>query len=276
MKKHFLKAVKNKDVKEKIGFDVVGNIAIVEIPEELRKQEKEIAKNIAETQPHIKTVCKKNSERLGEYRLWKLKVIFGPKKTETIHSEYGCKYKVDVAKVYFSPREGTERQRIANQVKKGEHVMVMFSGVAPFAIAIAKKHPDANVYAVEINSHGHRYAKENVKLNHVTALVTPILGDVRKKCVPYFGKCDRVIMPLPKDAHLFLNVAIKCLKPEGGIIHFYHWAPEDNPFEDAIDLLKDAVLAEDDRKIKILNKHKVLPYGPRMYKICIDAYIKSN
>lgn len=253
------------------SFDTVGDIAIIDIPNELKKKEKDVAKAIISIQPHIKAVCKKTSDREGEFRLKKLKLIIG-NKTETTHNEYGCKYKIDVKKVYFSPRESTERQRITSQVKSDEKIMVMFSGAGPYAIAIAKQHPDTNIYAIEKNPDGHKYAEENVKLNRVRAVVTPIKGDVKKECTPYYGECDRVIMPLPKDAHKFLDVAIKCLKPKGGIIHFYHYASEDKLFDESVRLLKVAAKSQK-RKIKILKTQKVLPYGPRMFKICIDAKI---
>ncbi|MBU0899000.1 MAG: class I SAM-dependent methyltransferase family protein [Nanoarchaeota archaeon] len=253
------------------SFDIVGDIAIIEIPDELEKKEKDIAKAIVSMHPNIKTVCKKTSDRSGEFRLKEMKLILG-NNSETIHTEHGCKYKIDVKKVYFSPRESTERQRISSQVKDGEKIMIMFSGVCPYAIAIAKQHPDINIYAVEKNPDGHKYAEENVKLNRVRAVVTPILGDVKKECPPYFDECDRVAMPLPKSAYEFLDIAIKCLKDKGGIIHFYHRAPEDNLFDEAVNLLKNAAKKEK-RKIKILNKQRVLPYGPRMYKVCIDAKV---
>ncbi|MFH1445037.1 MAG: class I SAM-dependent methyltransferase family protein, partial [Nanoarchaeota archaeon] len=142
----------------KISFDTVGDIAIIEIPDELKKKEKYIANSIVSLHPHIKTVCKKTSGREGEFRTRSMKKILG-KSTETIHKEHGCKYKMDVTKVYFSPREATERQRISSQVDSGEKILVMFSGVGPYAIAIAKNHPDANIYAIEKNPAGHKYAK---------------------------------------------------------------------------------------------------------------------
>ncbi len=251
------------------SFDIIGDIAILEIPKELEKKEKEIAEVVVKIHPRIKTVCKKSGERFGEFRLRKMKILFG-KETETIHKEYGCKFKLDVTKVYFSPRESTERQRIAEQIKPKEKILVMFAGIGPYAIIIAKKQPKAKVYAIEINPDAYNYMVENIKLNKVEYQVIPILGDVNKECPKYFNFFDRIVMPLPKGAYEFLSLAIKCLKSKG-IIHFYYWGGED-AFQKAEELIKNEC-KKLGKKYKILNKRKVLPYGPRTYKICIDFQV---
>ncbi len=120
------------------SFDVIGDIAIIEVPAGMNA--KKVAKEILESNNGIKVVCKKASERKGEYRTRDLEVIAGEKRTTTTHTEHGCKFMMDVAKAYFSPRELSERQRIANLVKDGESVLVMFSGVRALPVIIAKKH----------------------------------------------------------------------------------------------------------------------------------------
>jgi tRNA (guanine37-N1)-methyltransferase len=216
----------------------------------------------------------KASKRKGIYRIRKYRFIAGERKFETIHKEYGCVFKLDPTKVYFSPRELTERQRIASQVKENEVVMVMFAGVAPYAIQIAKKQPKVKeVIAIEINPIAVKYAKENVVLNKVEDKVRVIEGDVREKCKDFYGKCDRVVMPLPKGAEDFLDIAVKCLKNKG-YIHFYNWGSEPNIFENAEKIIKDE-LSKMNVKYKIINKRKVLPYAPRKLKVCIDIFVKK-
>jgi len=250
------------------GFDIVGDIAIIEIPRELESKKLVIAKALAKTQPHIRAVARKLSEREGKFRLRELELLVG-KGTETVHKECGCSYKLDVAKAYFSPREATERQRISGQVKPRETVMVFFAGVGPFAIIIAKKSKPSKVYAIELNPDAVRYMKENVRINGVQEKVEPILGDVKTLARRYYGKCDRVVMPLPKEGYRFLGEAFSCLKPKGGVIHFYSYAHEDDLYSEAEGIVKKAA-QKSGRKIKILGKRKVLPYGPRVFKICLD------
>ena len=249
------------------SFDTIGHVAIVEIPEDA--DEKTVAEAIMKNKS-IKTVAKKISAREGVFRTRKLEIIAGDKNLETLHKEHGLVYKLDVGKVYFSPREGEERQRIANNVKNNETVLVMFAGIGAYAIAMTKKNPQSKVYAVEINSDAYDYMKTNIRLNRVDALVYPLKGDVRIVCENMDGKFDRVVMPYPAGAHDFLDVAIKCLK-KNGWIHFYTISKEGEE-----DFAKEQ-LANEAKKlgrnaIKITSR-KVLPYAPRMWKRCVEAQI---
>ncbi|MEM7816081.1 MAG: class I SAM-dependent methyltransferase family protein, partial [Candidatus Aenigmatarchaeota archaeon] len=178
------------------GFDIIGDVAVIEIPDELERQKMAIAKAVLMANRNVRTVCRKLGEREGRYRLREMEILLG-KSTETVHREYGCAFKLDVRKVYFSPREGTERQRVAEQVKPKETVMVMFEGVGPYAIQIAKKQPKVKkVIAIEINPKAVEYMRENITLNKVSDRVEPVLGDVSRAAKRFYGTCDRVVMPL--------------------------------------------------------------------------------
>lgn len=254
------------------AFDIIGSrekaVAIVEIPE--GADEKTIAEGIMKLNRNVMSVLKKTSKRKGSYRLEDLELIVGDSNTEVIHKEFGYILKLDPRKVYFSPREAVERQKIALQVKAKETVMVMFSGSMPYGIAIAKKQPKVEkIYGIEINEDAHHYAEENIRINKVSHLVTAIVGDVRKICSEYYGTCDRVIMPLPLGAENFLDIAVKCLKKKNGVIHFYSWGKEDDLYSSALKQIEKQT-KELKRKFKILDKRKILPYSPRTFKICID------
>ncbi|MEM5794300.1 MAG: class I SAM-dependent methyltransferase family protein [Candidatus Aenigmatarchaeota archaeon] len=256
------------------SFDIIGSrekaVAIVEIPEELKDKQEIIAKAIMKLHKNVKTVLKKASERKGKLRIREYELIAGETNTEVLHKEYGYLLKLDPQKVYFSPREATERQRIAEQVKPSENVLVMFSGVCPYPLAIFKKQPKVNkIVAVEINPDAHKYAEENVKLNKAEKKVFPVLGDVKEVCPKYYGKFDRIVMPLPLGAESFLDIAIKCLKSQGGIVHFYNWGSEDDLYSRALSLIEKHA-RKLRKKVEILNKRKVLPYAPKKYKVCID------
>ncbi len=250
------------------SYDIVGSVAIVEIPE--GADEKLVAKKIMDNYKNITTVVKKQSAREGIYRLRELKIIAGPKSLETKHKENGMTYKLDVGKVYFSPREGGERQRIAQMTGNNETVLVMFAGIGAYAIAITKKKPLSKVYAVEINSDACDYMKTNIRLNRVDQSVYPMKGDVRTVCRGMDEKFDRVIMPSPSNAHEFLDIAIKSLK-KGGWIHFYTISREGEE-----DQAKE-LLANEAKKLgraaKNIGSRKVLPYAPRMWKRCIEARV---
>ncbi|MFC1690940.1 TIM barrel protein [Nanoarchaeota archaeon] len=159
------------------AYDMVGSIAIMEIPDELVKKEKKIAEEILKINKQIKTVVKKASEHKGEFRLQKYKIIVGKRTKETIHKENNARIKLHLEKTYFSSRSATERKRIFQQVKPGEDVLVMFSGCGPFTCVIAKNTEARNVFGMEINPDAHNYAMQNLKLNKLHNVVL-INGDV--------------------------------------------------------------------------------------------------
>ncbi len=253
----------------KTAYDTIGSIAIIEIPKKLVKKEKTIANELMKLQKNIKTVCKKTSFYGGKYRTRKLKIIAGEKTKETEYKENGVVLKLDVEKVYFSPRLSTERLRIMKLVKPNESVLVMFSGCAPYVCVIAKNTKAKEVYGIEINPVAHKYAEQNVKLNKLNN-VTLIKGDVARVIPKLNKKFDRIVMPLPKSAKTFLKYAFKAAK-KGATIHFYDFEREDE-----LNKAKEKVMKECKKykkKCEILNIVKCGQYGPRKYRVCVDFII---
>ncbi|MEM5879229.1 MAG: class I SAM-dependent methyltransferase family protein [Candidatus Aenigmatarchaeota archaeon] len=255
-----------------MSFDIIGSkekaVAIVEIKES--EDEKKIAEEIMKKHKNVKSVLKKVSARKGELRLREYELIAGDENTEVVHKEYGYSLKLDPQKVYFSPREAEERQRIAEQAKPGERILVMFSGIAPIAIAIAKKQPEVDkIYCIEKNEEAHKYAEENVRRNKLSHKIFLIHGDAEEEAKKLGIKFDRIVMPLPFGAKSFLDVAFSCLK-DRGIIHFYSVEEEGNL--KALSEIE-ATAKKYGKKIKVLNVKKVSEYAPRKWKVCIDFLV---
>lgn len=202
----------------KRAFDTVGDIAIIEIPDELIKKEKLIASKLLELHKNINVVCKKVGIHEGTYRTQKLKILAGEKRKETIHKENGVELKLDIEKVYYSPRSSTERKRIMGQVKKGEEVLVMFSGCAPFPCVLAKNTEAGYVYGVELNEVAHRYGLENVKKNKLSNVFL-IHGDVREK-VPNFYRSIIGLKTAIKNDELYSRMKYD---PDLIEIHTFWW-----------------------------------------------------
>lgn len=257
------------------SFDILGSkekaIAIIEIPEELSEYKIEIAKSITKVHKNVVSVLVKDSIRYGDFRIRDFKLIYGDKNTEIIHKESGCRFKLDPRKVYFSSRESTERERISLKILDKEQILVMFSGIGSIPICIAKKSPSVNITAIEINPAAHDYCLHNIMINKVSDQITPILGDVRIIC-PRLGKFfDRVFMPLPKGAFEFLDVALPLVK-RGGTLHFYHWARQNNLYDEA-ELLVQKAANNISRRIQIIELRKISDYSPKMSKIRLDIKI---
>ncbi|AKG38828.1 hypothetical protein MA03_05500 [Infirmifilum uzonense] len=261
------------------SFDIVGSkgkaVAIIELPDELEPYSKIIGEKIMEIHKSVKAVYRKMGERRGEYRVRELVLIAGEEVREVIHREHGYVLKLDVTQVYFSPREATERQRVAGKVKPGENVIVMFAGVGPYAIAIARKQPLVNkVVAIEINPVAYKYMVENIRLNKLEDKILPILGDVRLEALKFSGFADRVVMPLPKGAYMFLQEAFGSLKPSGGVIHFYFWDREDTLFQRGFEVVR-KVAELKGYQASLLEARVVAPYAPHVYKVVFDVQIKK-
>lgn len=255
------------------SYDLIGSrdklVAIVEIPEELEGKKQLIGDAIIKLNKNVKSVLSKLSGRRGTFRLEELELIAGESNTEVVHKEHGYSIRLDPRKVFFSPRELTERQRIASQVKAGENVLVMFSGSGVYCIAIAKKQPAVNkIYGIEINPDAHKYAVENVRINKLSHKIVLIEGDVRDVCPRLSIKFDRIIMPLAREAYRYLDVAMNCVKKDG-FVHFYHIGYEMDLFSDAERIVKE-ISEKMNKKFEVINHVCVLPFGSRNYKICLD------
>ncbi len=250
------------------AFDIIGDIAILEVPKELKGKEKAAAAKIMLQQKSVKAVYKKVGGHEGKLRIQKLKHICGEKRTVTIHKENQVSLKLDIAKTYFSPRQATERKRVFLQIRKPETVLVMFSGVGPFTAEIAKNTPAKAVYGVELNKTAHKYALENAKLNKAEAKTTFLCGDVRKIVPKLKPKFDRIIMPLPKGAESFLGVAFAAAKKDA-IIHFYDFEKEEDIPSKAVEKVKKAAVAAK-KKITIQSVVKCGQLAPWAYRVCVD------
>jgi len=254
----------------RIAYDIIGNkeksVALLGVN---IKNPKKLAKELMKRHRSVKSVLQKLSERKDTFRLYPCKLLAGEKNTEVVHKEYGFVLKLDPQKAYFSPRESTERQRIAEMVKPREVVLAMFSGVCPYPIAIAKKQAlVGKIYAVEINPAAHKYALENVKLNHLEKKIIPILKDVRK--AKEIGKVDRITMPLVEKAIDYLDIAFFHSK-KGTIIHLYGLS-KGGKFKDLEEKVKRR--AEKCKvKYKIVGRQDVLPYAPRISKVRLDIKV---
>ena len=258
----------------KTAFDSVGEIAILEIDEDLRKKEKKIAQALLDTNPNITTVLRKEGSHGGTFRTQKMKYLAGEKTKIAHHKENGVTLSFNVEEVYFSVRLSTERKRISKLVKKGENVLVMFCGAAPYPCVLGKNTEANSIYGIELNPKGHKFGLGNVKQNKLTN-VTLINGDANKAeeelaKVGFTDKFDRILMPLPKSAEEFLDSALKVAK-KNTIIHFYDFLHVNN-FHEAHEKI-DKACKSAGLKYKIIHTIKCGQHSPKVYRICVDFKI---
>ncbi len=250
------------------SIDLVGDIALVTIPEKLESYSREIGRAIMDIYPRVKTVLSKQGETVGEYRIRLFNIIAGGPNTETIHREHGCIYKVDLMKAFFNPRMSGERLRVALQIRDKENILDMFAGVGPFSILLAKKNPTVTITAIELNPDAYNYLLTNISLNRVEDRVKALLGDAKQILKDFRPIFDRIIMDLPFNSLNFLDIALSKLK-NYGVIHLYHVESGVDSIDKA--RLRVIKLAEEmGYRIEITYSRQVLEVAPRKFIIGLD------
>lgn len=252
------------------GFDVLGSTAIIEVRSELEEKKVELAKKLLELHPQLKTILRKKSAMQGEYRIREFEFVAGENTTLVDYYENNCCFKFDLARTYFSPRLATERTRIAELVQDGEKVLVLFAGIGPFPIIIAKA-KKAQCIGVELNPYAEENMRENIVLNKVGGRVTSVCADARKFLPEKKEWADRVVMPLPHTGADFLDDVVPNQK-KGCIIHFYGFGPTADLFSEAKKLVLEKCNAHD-RKCEFVGERQVRPYAPHTSQYVLDFEI---
>lgn len=257
----------------KKSFDIIGDIVIVEIPENLEGHKKEIGEATLQF-TRRKTVYMKKSAVEGLIRTRQLELIAGEDNPITIHKEHGTRLKLDLRNVYFSPRLATERKRVQEAANDGEEILDMFAGIGPFPIVIVHE-KNVNITAVDINETAIKYLKENIELNKLKngVHITAICGDINEVAVNELKgkKFDRLLMNLPGLAPEFLDLAVSLCK-DGGVIHYYEFS---DGFSQGIERAQIAC-EKQNKEVEILNTRKVKSSSPGMWHVAIDCKVSDK
>ena len=249
------------------SFDVVGDIAIIKIPEELRERRMAIGDAIRRWNPKIGVVLEDRGVK-GEHRIREIDVIAGEPRTTTVHTEHGLHYRVDLSRAYFSPRLASERKRIADLIESGETVADPFAGVGPYSILIAKRRRPTEVHASDANPRAVRFLRENVAANRADR-VTVRQGDAHA-ILRQVAPVDRVILDLPHSAMDYLGGAFQALGARG-TVHVYGILEAAEEGE-ARDRIQSAARTAGFR-MKGLSQHHVRAYSPTKYQTAFDVTV---
>jgi tRNA (guanine37-N1)-methyltransferase len=260
-------------MKKQRGFDVLGNIAIVNFSKDVKLQgRKKFANKILKEQKAVKTVLEKQGKIKGRLRKLQTKYLAGEKTREVLYRENGCVFRFNIDKTYFSPRLSNERNEISSMIKKGDEVLVMFAGVAPFSIVIAKNSQAKKVYSNEINREANKYAELNIELNKLKNKVELVSGDIKKVAKRMGKKFSVIVMPRPKLKDSFLEQAFMLSKP-GTRIYYYDFC---RTSEETLIVEKIKTQAKKFKKrIKILKVKKAGEIAPYQMRVRVDFKVLS-
>ncbi len=250
------------------SYDNFGNIAVVKFPKNSKlKDKKKFAEKLLREQKGVKTVLEKKERIKGRLRKLSTNYIAGEKTKEVLYKENGCVFRFNIDETYFSPRLSNERKEIASKIKKGENVLVMFAGVAPYSIVIAKLSKAKKVFSNEINKQANRYAELNIRLNRVKDKIELISGDAKKLPEKLKQKFDVIVMPRPQLKETFLKQAFQ-LSKRNTRIYYYDFC-RDKEIDSVTEKIKEEA-RKYRKKIKILNVKKAGEIAPYKIRLRID------
>jgi len=252
------------------SWAVIGDVILVRFGDCDRREE--VAQALLELHRGADTVLARGGIG-GRFRQPAVEVVAGEGDTETIHTEHGTRYAMDLAEVMFSPGNKAERAHMGAVVEPGERVLDMFAGIGYFALPMARG--GANVTAVEANPTAFQYLSENVQLNDVAERVELLLGDCREvldlRLAAGDPDFDRVVMGY-YDAHEYLEVAVRALSP-GGTVHMHEATPESLLWDRPVDRLRE-VAAAADREVTITDRRRVKTHSEGVVHVVVDAILE--
>jgi len=250
------------------AYDVLGNIAIVKFPKGTKvRDKKQFANKLLRENKSVKTVLEKTGKFKGRLRKMQTHHIAGEKTKEVLYRENGCVFRFNLDTTYFSPRLSNERKEIAGKVRKGDRVLVMFAGVAPYPIVIAKNSKAEKVVSVEINREANKYAKLNIELNRLKSMVELVQGDIKRIAGKLKEKFDVIVMPRPQLKDSFLQQAFMLAK-KGTRIYYYDFCKVDETGKIVEKIKAEAKKAR--KKIKILKVKSAGEIAPYKIRVRID------
>jgi tRNA wybutosine-synthesizing protein 2 len=171
------------------SWAVVGGVVLVDVGDAPRPEE--VGQALLALHGEADTVLSRGGIS-GAHREPDVEVIAGEGDTETVHTEHGTQYGLDLAEVMFSPGNKAERARMGETVDDDERVLDMFAGIGYFTLPMARA--GARVTAVERNPTAFRYLVENAMRNGVDDRVRPYRGDCRDVVAGLEETVDRVVM----------------------------------------------------------------------------------
>lgn len=260
-------------VMKKIPHDVIGSIAILKFPMNT-KFKKIRAKRFLKNYKNINTVVEKIEKVKGRLRKIKTKYLAGEKTKETAHNENNCRFLMNIDEAYFSPRLSNERKIISQEIlkkitPKKNKILVMFAGIAPFPIVIAKtlrqNNINAKIISSELNISANKFAKKNVEINKLVEYIEVISGDSMGLSNKINTKFDFIVMPRPNLKNTFLE-SIFNLSKKGTVVYYYGFGKREKVLKE----IKKGI----DKKIGNIKIRKAGDIAPGKFRWLAEFVIK--
>jgi tRNA wybutosine-synthesizing protein 2 len=244
------------------SWAVIGDVILVRCDDCPRPEE--VGEELLALHGEAETVLSRGGIS-GAHREPNVSVIAGSGDTETVHTEHGTKYALDLREVMFAPGNQRERSRMGDVVSPDERVFDMFAGIGYFTLPMARA--GAQVTAVERNPASFKYLVENAMLNDVPHRIDAYRADCREMTDV---SAERVVMGY-YDAHEYLDTALSALDP-GGVVHMHETTPENRLWERPVSRLESAA-REREREVEVLDRRRVKSHSEGVWHVVVDARV---
>ncbi len=259
------------------GFQELNRRAIVNLKPSLHPYKTIIGEAMHVILHRLEAVWIRSGQIEGKFRQPKgLEHVWGDESTEVIVSENKVRYKFDFTRIMFAKGNTHERALLPKKIQEGEVIIDMFAGIGYFSLGIAKTKKPLKVHSIEWNPESFKYLQENVKLNHIESIVTPIFGDCKEeisKLVDQGVRADRIIMgllPAPVDA---ISYALKAVKDDGTIVIYEGVEPKESSvlFDEFTKIARDNGCTTE-----LLERRLVKAFKPHEYHVVIEILVKRS
>ena len=156
------------------SFETVGHIAHLNLRDEHLPFKRLIGEVLLDkNRPRLRSVVNKVGvlESSNTFRTLPLEVIAGDADLETEVRQYGARFRLNYAEVYWNSRLEAEHRRLVEEFQPGEAVCDMMAGIGPFAVPAAMR--GHRVYANDLNPRCKHYLDVNAQRNKLRAPVGP-------------------------------------------------------------------------------------------------------
>ncbi len=165
-------------------------------------------------------------------------LVFGENKEIITYEDEDLKLYSKINKNFIDVRLRFERNKLTNEIKKGERIIELCAGAGLLSIDIAKKR-EIPMIAAENDFELYELLLRNIEENQVKNLVKPIFFEKASKLEEFFlDRMDRVIIWEQRRSGEMLDTAYKITKKSGGVITAMMISKEDETYEDILSNLK--------------------------------------
>jgi len=210
-------------------------------------------------------------EIVGERRESSVELVHG-EDDWVVRKENGIEYGYSFTKCMFSAGNVNERRRMGEVGQIGENVVDLFSGIGYYTLPMLVNSQVNHVHCCEWNPNAITALRWSLEQNNVADRCTIHEGDNRVTAPYLSGQADRVILGLLPSAEGGFELAINCLKNDGGFLHIHGVAPASDHQSWVDEIIIKLSNIKHDFSISETSRVRVKSYAPHWDHLVLDLH----